>query len=271
LGGLLRFFVSLGLWSIVGVILCRRSAFVFTGDDRSTVQRAIDYGIRRWGKSFLSPLIPLLAAIVLGVIAAGFGLVGYLPTGGSIWLLLISPIATVLGFAMAFLLLATLISWPLMAAAIATDDCDSFGALSRAYSMLTGRPWLVAVYTAVAFVAGVLTMGFVVFLGELAIWCGVSATAIGSGYEATARSLVRPVTTIVREIVGGIGAAYFWSAATAVYLLLRQEVDAVPYDRVAPDDDQRPVHDPLPVVGIPATDIKIDESSQTPIEIRDVK
>lgn len=271
LNGLVRFLLSLTVWSFVGIILCRRSALLLAGDDESTVQRAFDFGILRWGHSFLGPMIPLIAAVAVAVAAAGLGLGGRLPTGGATWMFIVSPIIMLLGFAIAFLFVATLISWPLMTAAVAADDCDSFGALSRAFSMLTGRPWLFAAYTFVALFAGAVLMAFVILLGELSIWFAITATTIGGGVEATTRSVAGPVTTMVREIVRGVGTAYFWSAATAIYLLLRKEVDGVPYERVAPDDAARPVADPLPVVGIPATDVQPDGSTLTPIEIRDVK
>ena len=66
--------------------------------------------------------------------------------------------------------------------------------------------------------------------------------------------------------VKGIGISYFWSATVVIYLLLRQEVDGVPVDRVAPDDELRPVRDPFPVVGIPATDAKTEPNATAAIE-----
>jgi hypothetical protein len=256
LNGLLRFGLALGAWSLVGVILCRRSAFLFVCNDQSTVARAVKYGLRRWGDSIRSPLIPLAAALLIGIIISGVGLLGRLPYWGSAWLFLISPIVAVLGVVMAFLLLATMLAWPLMVAAVAIDDCESFGGLSRAYSILTSRPWQTTGYIIFGLLVGLILMAVTMAVGETTIWCGVSATAFGSGGEQVRKSLVSPLTTLVHEIVTGIGISFFWSAATVIYLLLRQDVDGVPLDRIALDDDDRPVRDPLPVVGIPATDAK---------------
>jgi hypothetical protein len=272
LNGFVRFGFSLCIWSLVGLILCRRSAFLLTGDDDSSLPRTIDYGLRRWLTTLLCPLIPLIAAISIGLIAAIIGVFGRIPAVGPVWLLLISPISAALGLGMAFLFVAMLFSWPLMTAAVATDDCDSFGGLSRAFSMLTGQLWMAAGYLICTMVMGSIVFAVVASMGELTIWFATWTTAMGSGSEQARQSLAAPVMWIVHQIVAGIGTAYFWSAATLIYLLLRKEVDGVPIDRIAPHDDSRPAKDPLPVVGMPATDAKMDEEiSRATIELPDVK
>lgn len=249
-----RAIAALALWSLTGVILCRRSALIFAGNDDSTFGQSARYGFKRWAVCAGAPLIPLSAAALLGLILAVMGFVGRLPLLGSTWLLITSPVIAAIGFAIAFLFLATAIGWSLMTAAVSTDDCDSFGSLSRAYSGLTGRPWQVAGHFTLSAVVGIILMGVVVLVSELTIWCAMSCVSAGSGNERALDTLLDPLRTMLGAITSGIGASYFWSASTIVYLLLRQEVDGVPLDRVAPDDDARPVREPLPVVGIPATD-----------------
>ena len=262
LNGLIRFALALGTWSLVGVVLCRRSAFSLNGNDESTMQLAVVYGMRRWGATVRSPLIPLAAALLIWLIVAAFGLLGRLPAWGSLWLFIISPVAAITGFAMAFLLLATMLSWPLMVAAVSIDDCESFGGLSRAYSILTGRPWQAIAYLLLSLLVATVLMTLATIVGETTIWCGMSATAFGSGDEPVHRALYSPLSKIVHEFVIGVGASYFWSAATVIYLLLRQDLDGVPLDRISPDDNARPVRDPLPVVGIPATDAEKEQNGE---------
>lgn len=252
--GFCRFVLGLGLWSLVGLIVCRRSAMLFAGNDESTFRQAVRYCFRRWPASSGAPLIPLAAAALLGLMIVAMGLIGRLPWVGGPWLFVASPILAVIGFAIAFLLLATATSWPFMVAAVAADDCDSFGGLSRAYSGLTGRPWQVAFHTALAALVGLILLPIVMLVAELTIACSTSCAAVASGPERADESLLSPLSTIVHEVVKGIAASYFWSAAVVIYLLVRRDVDGVPVDRVAPDDDTRPVRDPFPVVGMPATD-----------------
>ena len=143
-----------------------------------------------------------------------------------------------------------------MIGSIATDDCDGFGALSRSYSQLTGRPWNALGFAVIALLCGFVLLSFVSVLGVVTVWCGISSTALGSGQERAERALMAPFASLVRLVVSGIGISYFWAATTVISLLLRREVDGAPLERLSLDDDARPVRDPLPVVGIPATDAR---------------
>lgn len=257
-GAALFFLFAIGLWSLVGTILSRRAAMLFTGEMESTMKNAIQYALRRWHSSAMAPLTPLFAASIAALVAATYGVIGRLPLVGALWLLLGSPFIAILAGAMAFLLLVTAIGWPLMVAAVATDDCDSFGALSRAYSGLTSKPWHALGFLAVMLLVGVVLMLVVNLFAETAFWCAMTSVAAGSGQDRAQTSLLMPLSILMHLVIQGIGGSFFWSAATISYLLLRQQVDGVPLDKVAADDECRPVRDPLPVVGIPATDARAD-------------
>ena len=181
---------------------------------------------------------------------------GQLPFIGPLWLTVTSPATTLLGFAIAFLLLATAFAWPIMVASVATDDCDSFGSLSRAYSGLSGRPWQALGLACVGLLTGTVLISLVLLLGITTVWCTISSVALGSGTERADESLLKPATNLVRLVTSGVGISFFWSTTTILALLLRREVDGVPLERLAQDDNLRPPHDPLPVVGIPATDVR---------------
>lgn len=254
LASLVHLGLAIALWSLIGTILCRRSAMLFAGDNESTLWSAIPYGGRRWIASASAPLIPLFSVLLIGMIAFGIGAVGRLPFVGELFLTISSPLIAVLGFVMAFLFVATALGWPLMIASVATDDCDSFGSLSRAYSGLTSRPWHALGFTCIAVFAGLLLMAGVSVVGMTTVWCATASTALGSGNERADASLMGPITNLVRMVMVGIGTSYFWSASTVISLLLRWDVDGVPLHRLSIDDELRPVREPLPVVGIPATD-----------------
>jgi hypothetical protein len=251
-----EFLVGVIFWSLIGTILCRRSATLFAGNDESSMQRAIAYSVRRWKSAVIAPAIPLFSAVLLGVIAAVVGLLGCLPFLGHVWLVMTSPLTLILAFAMAFLLLATAFGWPLMLASIAVDDCDGFGALSRAFSSLSGRPWHAFGFAAISLLTGAIAVRLVNLLGTTTYACAVSSVAVGSGLERFQQSLLIPLTSAVSTVIAGFGISYFWSAVTVIALLLRQEIDGVPLDRLSLDDALRPAHDPFPVVGIPATDAR---------------
>ena len=252
--GLVQLLLAIGIWSLAGTILCRRSATLFVGNDESTIRSAIQYSIKRYPASATGPLIPLFTALLIGLFIAGIGFFGRLPFLGYLWLMIASPVVMILGFAIAFLLLVTAIGWPLMVAAVATDDCDSFGGLSRAYSCLTGRPWHAFGFWLISLLIGLILMSVVNLLIGTAFSCAMSCTGFGCGDEQAQSSLLFPLSGLSNIAISGVGVSFFWSASTVIYLLLRLEVDRVPLDRLALDDDARPARDPLPVVGIPATD-----------------
>ncbi len=252
--GLVQLILAIVIWSLAGTLLCRRAATLFVGDDESTVRSAIRYSFKRYPASATAPLIPLFTALIIGLLIAGIGLFGRLPFLGSVWLTIVSPVVMIFGFAIAFLLLITAIGWPLMVAAVATDDCDSFGGLSRAYSCLTGRPWHAFGFWLVSALIGIILMSVVNLFIETSFFCAISCTGSGSGQERAQTSLSPLLSSLFHLVKSGIGISFFWTAATIIYLLLRLEVDRVPLDRLALDDHARPARDPLPVVGIPATD-----------------
>ncbi len=254
--GALRFAIAIGLWSLIGVILCRRAAFLFAGNDESTLLSTIDYGSKRWPASIGAPLIPLAATLLFALTAATIGFLGRLPLLGSIWLVVMSPFEFILGLGMAILLLATALSWPLMIAAVSIEDCDSFGGLSRAYSSFTSQPWKVIVYFLLSLIIGGVLMSLVNLVAETTIWSALSSTSFGSGKERAHESLLIPLVRLLQLFELAIGICYFWSAATVIYLLLRLDVDGVPLDRIAVDDHARATRDPFPVVGIPAAATK---------------
>lgn len=260
LNAVLQFALSLAAWSLAGAIICRRTAFLFAGDDNATILRATKYSIRRWPATVGAPVIPVVAAAFVGALLAGIGFVGRIPGLGGVWLSAISPLVALFGLAMAFLFFVTIFSWPLMVSAVAIDDCDSFGGLSRAYSNLTGRPWHALLFALIAILVGRLLLFVVHLFAETTIWFAESSVSFGAGVAQTSATLHPPLIWIVHLVSSGVGVSFFWSAATVMYLMLRQEVDMAPFDRIALDDEDRPVREPLPVVGMPATDVKPDQN-----------
>lgn len=257
--GATRSIIALAIWSLVGVILCRRAAFNFVGDDEYTVRQSIQFGTRTWLTALLTPAIPIVASAILGFIIVIIGLLGRLPLLGPTWLVVSSPLTTLLGLAVATLAILTAVAWPLMVAAVATDDCDNFGALSRAISGLTSKPWQLVIYATVCTVVAFVLMVAVTLFADTTVWCARTFATLGSGEELARQSLLGPVNRIVYDVTAGIAISYFWAAATLVYLFLRRDVDGIPLESLVRENDPKANHDPLPVVGIPATDAKQEQ------------
>lgn len=252
LANILRCCWSIAVWALFGLALCRLAARRLTRDEQGSFRKSIQFGISRWFHGVVAPFLPAAAALVVMIPALIVLFFVRVPGIGPIIAILSSPLILICCLIASYLLIAVAIGWPLMVAAIAMDDCDGFGGLSRSYSLWTGRPWHFAWCWSVAAIVGVI----VLFLTTVCLsWTIETATlaiqiTAGDGTGATAS------LTAIRCLLGFLSRAYFisffWTTATIVYALLRQSVDGMPMDHMAADDDERPRRDPLPVVGIPA-------------------
>ena len=243
---------AVAVWSLFGLAICRIAAVQFARDEAGSFRQATQFGVSRWRRAVSAPLIPLAAATIVMLPVLVMTWLGRLPFVGTTWLVLISPVLLLCGFIIAVLLLAAAVGWPLMIAAIAVDDCDGFGGLSRSYSLWTGRPayaaWCAVVATAFASVlhsVASLAMGW-----TLAITLSIATSAAGG--EWSAETLTACCTLLAQGLLAAFGISLFWTSVTIIYLLLRQSIDKMPLDRLAPSDQERPPRDPLPVVGMPA-------------------
>jgi hypothetical protein len=197
--------------------------------------------------------IPIL---VLGwIMQSNLGLV----LGGFLW-----PLVLVAGFLMTVLLLGSLFGWPLMWGAISTEGTDSFDALSRSYAYLLQRPLRYLFYIVVAAVIGWLGWLFVKNFAAGVVWLSYWAAGWGGG-EATINSILHPGDELnsvgrfgagmirffagcVKLLAVGYMFSYFWAASSAVYSLLRHDIDATEMDEVFLDADATEQESNLPIV-----------------------
>lgn len=241
------------VWTLFGLILCRLSARRFAKGENGSFRKGVQFGLTRWGRGMVAPLIPTAAAtLILAGLVVGSGVAWVLPVVNSITIAVFAPFLLVGGMIAGFLFVATLLGWPLMVAAIAYDDCDGFGGLSRSYSQWTGRPWYFVWCWIVVATAGLIALTIAGWLGEWTFYlCSVSIEQ-GMGSNSSAAFGRRVVQFLIQLLMHAYAISFFWTSATIVYALLRQSVDWMPCDSMSPDDDERQARDPLPVVGIPA-------------------
>ena len=243
---------AVAVWSLFGLAICRLAAVQFARDEAGSFRHATQFGVSRWRRAVASPLIPLAAAAIVMLPVLVMAWLGRLPFVGTTWLMLASPALLACGFIIAVLLLAAALGWPLMIAAIAVDDCDGFGGLSRSYSLWTGRPAYAAWCAVVAAVFGSVFHSLVSLALGWTLAITLSIATSGAGSDWSAETLTTCCTLLVQGLLASFGISLFWTSVTIIYLLLRQSIDKMPLDRIAPSDQERPPRDPLPVVGMPA-------------------
>lgn len=242
----------LAVWGLFGLVLCRLSVRRFTRHEEGSFRTSVQFGMTRWFHAMVSPLLPTAAAVALIILAVIVALPGRLPFIGEALILVATPLIVVLSLAAAYLVIAMLLGWPLMVAAIATDDCDGFGGFSRSYSFWTGRSWYFAWCWIVGAILSAIALSLAHWLGMITVYFSELVISLGVGPSPVSKSAGRAALTIVTFLLQSFSVSLFWSTASIIYILLRQSVDKMPLDHSAPDDDEREPRDPLPVVGMPA-------------------
>lgn len=273
---------ALIVWSLFGGALCRMNALQFAARKRIGLLEALKFSRRQWQSYLVAPMLPLSAVLIL----QGFNwLLGCLaslaPAIGDVVLGIGWCIVLFSGFLMTMLILGLAFGWPLMIAAISTEDSDGFDGLSRTFGYLFDRPWhaaLFALSSLPVFAASRILLAFVigltVTLGADAITRGYDADATASYFSehvrpasnglavspagsvagslelALAANSVPPLPNGIPELpiaawtfipallFAGFSPAFFWSATTVTYFLLRNSDDGTPLDSVVDWSDQ---------------------------------
>ncbi|CAN0354082.1 unnamed protein product, partial [Ectocarpus sp. 4 AP-2014] len=201
------------------LIISRASALKLTElRDVKRPRSALSFAVRRILRAPIATALILLPGMIALALAWG---IGWFQTP-VLWLLVL-----LLCVPAAIVLLVAGVSAPLAVAAVAVDDADTFDALSRAVAYATQRPARLAGYLCLA--AGI---GFA---------CGLLLESVIAVQQTLAiRVVAVPESGPVEIIFGlfyqalrGFYVAYWVAAMTAIYLLLRRDVDGQPIDEMA--------------------------------------
>ncbi len=236
------------VWAIFGTAISRCVALKLAGEESLGPVGAIAYGSRKWPPAFNSVLFVLVGIAALSVPGAMLGLAMRtewgLAVAGVLW-----PIVLAGAVVLAILAVGMAAGWPLMVASVGVERGDSFQAISTAFSYLYQRPLHYAFYLLVGLIVAVPAIAaaglFADATGTLATW----AASFGMGRERTlvvveGLSASGPLADVwgiealrfwsrgLARLLAAFGWGYFWAIATAVYLVLRQDVDGTPLDEV---------------------------------------
>ncbi|HQU43290.1 MAG: hypothetical protein B7Z73_14395, partial [Planctomycetia bacterium 21-64-5] len=238
---------AVAVWALFGGAITRRAALQLGREENLGLRGSLRYAAGKWRSYFAAPLLPLVGILIFSCPLLVLGLLMRFDLGvllaGLVW-----PLALLTSLIMAMLLLALLFGWPLMWPTISTESTDSFDALSRSWSYVYHRPLHYLFYAAVVTVLGGLGWLFVAYFADwvayLPAWAA-SWTAgsermddlFGSGTDLGTigrwgAKLLRFWGGCVRLLALGFVYSYFWTASTAIYLLLRRDDDGTDLDDV---------------------------------------
>jgi hypothetical protein len=247
---------ALAVWAVCGGAVTRTVAVDLACGERVSWSKLVRFVASRFRAYFAAPLIPLMLVVVVTAGSALFGLLlradWSTAVAGLLW-----PCLLVAWAAMSLLLVGLLFGWPLMFPTISVEGMDSFDALSRSNNYTFHRPLHFLFYALVASLVGLLGWWLVANLAATIIYLPFWAASWGSG-EPRITALMQQAQAAgtstgagkfgggliwfwvlcVKLVALGFLYSYFWTASTAIYYLLRRDVDATEMDEVYLEDDQ---------------------------------
>lgn len=259
---------SLAVWALFGGAICRIAALHAAREEKISIAQALRFSVGKFLSFFMAPLIPVGVIVIIGLMMLAGGLIANIPAAGPVIVGLLFFLAILGGLAIAFLLFGLIGGGSLMYPTIAVEGSDSFDAISRSYSYIFNRPWRAGLYGLVAVIYGSMCYLFVRLFAfvtlkaahiavKAGVWTGgqrlagaadkidvmwkaptfgnlhggMSTAAMGWS-EIPGAWLIYLWVYLVIGLVAAFLIAYFCSASTMIYYLLRRQVDATDLDDV---------------------------------------
>jgi hypothetical protein len=251
---------TMAIWSFPAGVITRRAIVQLATEEPLSIGSAVAFASRKYVWYFLTPFYPLIGLFLLALPVTCLGIVLWLLPGigaalaGFSW-----PLVIVAGVAAMWLVGGLMLGFPLMWPTISAErDGDPFEAFSRSYAYVYGKPLHYFFYAIVAALFGALS--FIVVLlavvivrefgfwalswgagGPLAIELRADALDFISGDFDPAHTgimwkigttLIGLFVAVIESITSAFRFSYFFCAASAIYLLLRHDVDEKEMDEV---------------------------------------
>jgi hypothetical protein len=251
---------TLALWAFPGGLITRRAVVQLATETAPALKSTAEFTARRYLWYALTPLYPLVGVLALAVpivflgvplqVSLDFGSV----LAGLFWLFVILASLGAL-----WLLAGLLFGWPLMWPTISAErDGDTFEAFSRSFSYVYGKPLHYFFYVVIAAAFGALcwavVAGAALIVQEFGFWAlswGGGSQAVGQLRDqalavaagalpgedvdrgfAVGATLVGWCVALIHAIATAFRYTFFFTAASAIYLLLRHDVDEKEMDEV---------------------------------------
>ena len=269
---------NLAVWALFAGAITRIAVVQLGRDERVGLRDSLQFALQRYGWNVAAPLFPLAGVVACVIPMAILGAlmrfdVGVL-LGGLLW-----GLALLAGLIMAVFLISLALGWPLMWPAISCEESgDAFEAFSRSFAYTLHRPLNYLLYAAITVGIGLigwlLVWAFASVTMETTYWAAswgagsarVEQIAAGlqdkSGLLWCGTGLIRCCELVVRVLATGFNHAFFWCAASAVYLCLRRDVDRTEFDEVFLPEEQHGSPLPSPhIAPAPASDTVASSST----------
>lgn len=285
---------SLAVWGLAGGMITRIAAIELGREEQARMRATFRLTLRRWFDYFTAPLYPILGTFLIALLTVPVGWI-LLPDAGTIVAGLLWILVLVGGAISALLLLWLFLGWPLMWPAISAEETgDSFEAMSRSFAYAFQRPLHYLFFAIVAALLGYVGWAVVDFVCQLTLNATHWAVSWGAGHERivdvvnfprptdteskallVGASMIRGIEGLLLALSESFAYSFFWVSATAIYLLLRFNLDRTEFDEVWVEEDADryavpPEETPAPIAP-PASPAAPAVESAPPTERADIE
>jgi hypothetical protein len=233
---------SLAVWALFGGAIVRICGLALAQEHRLSLVSAVWFASARWPAYAAAPILPVLGALVAVVPLFVVGVITrldfLLALASFFW-----PLALLAGLLMAILLLGLAVGWPLMWAAIAVEETDSWDAVSRGYSYVFEHPLRLLFYVVVGTLFGILCTVLFNLVADAAYSLSLLPVRWGLGETQSleldsldsfgSRAIVGFWAGVVEMLKIAFQVGFFWANVAAIYLLMRRVTDSVEMDEIS--------------------------------------
>jgi len=241
--GLWNIIWVVGVWGIVGGLLARRSVQELGLKITAPWVETVRWVQGRWLSIVWSVLMPLSLVASIALIPWGIGWISNATwVGGALASILMIPIVF-LGLGLGWVCAISLFGFSFSTVAIVTENqADAFDGMSRATAYTFQRPATLFLGVCIAEALGYFSSSIV-------------SIVLNTGYNLVAQSfhassafalqsegnwLAFIVRGMVPLLITAYGFSFFWTASSALYLLLRKEIDHAEFDAIYMKNDDEP-------------------------------
>ena len=249
---LLSIIWAAAVWGLFAGAITRYAAVALTTDERLGWSQIFWQARARWLSYFSAPLIPIVAASLFGIPLLIAGWILHIPQVGPFLIGLAWILAIIGGVVLTVTLVPPMFGWPFMWSTISTEGSDAMDGCSRCYSYVWQRPLRFVFYLLFAGLLSWFSLLLVAFLVDRVEALSMWAVSWGAGNEyltqfqdgvdsegeeltalsSAGSKLLGFWTGALRLVVPAYAFGFFFTSMTAIYLLLRQQIDSAELDEV---------------------------------------
>lgn len=225
----------LALWAFVGGCLARRSVLELGMHVTSPWTNTLRWVAPRWQSIVWSVAMPLALVLLFCLVPLLLGWISNIPVlGQPVALVLMLPVA-LMALGVGWVAGIALFGFSLATVSIVTEkQADAFDGISRASAYVFQRPATLFLAVLVAewighfggsIVSIVLNTGYNIISQAFALGSFGRLGAMNSWLDGC-------FLGIVPMLITAFGFSFFWTASTAIYLVLRKDVDRAEFDLI---------------------------------------